>query len=518
MDYSSIVSSMYDYSISTYCRSDKYLRLYNRINSRISSIKYQYSLGLKLGRTVDPALYISDLRSLSRLLFRLDNNCVIRNTSLRYKRVYQVFNRRFPTKVEDHCMCLFGFYYAKKSNHRRCLDILKKDLDLKKSLGMCTKSVSKNLKDEEFKVNFYESYLNDVKVRCLQARKNELLTRLRLEVLQRVNEGWYLIFDTLTVEPRYEKVVFGKGSTAWSDYIRSFTRYLSIESDGSWRKSLVKQKVEGKNHYYFSVVEEGNVSGKLHIHVLHMVKSLPKGASDPSAGRPHLSYRREISFFKHFWKYGHSHPLPARFNNSDVYAKLGWLWPMSRDKVTGKLSDIKCGSGGAIVGYIGKYLTKSYVPRKEGLAWRVRMTRNLGRKIPQAIVDKANPNQLMLLINGWKMLKMKSQINCLPTKMIQVMALKRLIMLMTSSIQMSMLSLFRELKPKDVIIKSLKSQIWGTVSPIPRTSGHTRVLNIIATVDSSLSDLVCSVERQFLGKVQFHSNVKGLSREYRYVS
>ena len=53
------------------------------------------------------------------------------------------------------------------------------------------------------------------------ARQTEILARLRFEMRARVHfQGWFVVFNTLTVAPGAEKKVFSPAATAFKDYLR----------------------------------------------------------------------------------------------------------------------------------------------------------------------------------------------------------------------------------------------------------------------------------------------------------
>ena len=192
--------------------------------------------------------------------------------------------------------------------------------------------------------------------------------------------------------------VFGKDSKVWTDYVRRFDRSIGIKLFGSWRKAILARKNGDDFHSYFAVVERGSKTGRLHIHVVHMMKCLPSGCFDPNSGRavPNL---REVSKLKVFWEYGFSSPVAVRFNNADAYAKLYWRWPVKM-LASGIFDPLPCKEPEALVQYIGKYITKEYEKAldKEFVRWRIRMSRKMGMIQLMKVVKKANLRQLRLMI------------------------------------------------------------------------------------------------------------------------
>lgn len=203
--------------------------------------------------------------------------------------------------------------------------------------------------------------------RCMQHKS--LLT---FACWQAHNEGRYFVFNTLTVDDESLDVVFSKGSLAFRKYVRSFGP-----------------------HPYFGVVEKGAEKGRLHIHVLHMLKSLPAGCVDPNFGLP-IPKRQIIDGLRGRWPYGLSAPKAMRYSESqDAYAKAGWVWPCvpreGRKKQVRRVADVwspmPAKGVGAVCGYVTKYVVKAHETPKEDWKWRVKKSHSLG--IP-------------LLVNLWK--------------------------------------------------------------------------------------------------------------------
>ena len=130
---------------------------------------------------------------LDDMLYRLDNIQVICNKEDVYKEVYEEFNK-FPLSNELHAKELFGFsnvMLTKKRNAfiEQCL--------------ICYRDMSR------------------------KARKYDLSFRLKAECLLREKQGWFFIFNTLTVDSRNLETVFGKNSSAWTDYVRMVDRVIT---------------------------------------------------------------------------------------------------------------------------------------------------------------------------------------------------------------------------------------------------------------------------------------------------
>ncbi len=293
---------------------DKYFRLSDKIRSRINCIEYHIThLHLRPRNIVElvkaPAHQADrDLQVLRGLSSRLDINSIKYYTQCR-----DMFNRLYGNNTEDHMISLFGEYYRRESNNTDTL---------------------------------YKEFLENLKLSTQKARKHELIFRLACEARYRHHKGWYMVFNTLTVEN--EDDVFYKGSRVWTDYVRRVDNAVRIKLAGSVRKCKDKEVST-----VFGVVERGTKKGRLHIHCLHFLKALPKGCVDPNYGKV-IPSNREIHFFKQFWQHGFSVPIAVRYAMDDAYSKVGWRWPVDEEE-----QPVKASGPQALVFYLTKYITKS---------------------------------------------------------------------------------------------------------------------------------------------------------------
>ncbi|UOF79416.1 replication associated protein [Microviridae sp.] len=526
LDSIEFIDNIHEYPLSAYL-VDKHFRLYNSIRSRANALRFQLKIGTDLKRQFDASIVAKDLNKLNELLLRLDNNSLICNTA-RYSRVYRVFTARFPKTIEAHSMKVLGFYYPKRSTHRKNLEALERQLQFEINNGMPTDLTLDLLQDEKFKVMQYEEFMKVLKERCLEARKCELLSRLFLEMQQRVSQGWFVVFNTLTVNNDNHKEVFGdENSTAWTDYVRSISRSVGIKLYGSWRDALKARSSGEEFHSYFSVVERGSKSGRLHIHCLHFMSVLPDGCSDPNAGAS-VPYRREIEYLKSFWKFGDSHPIAVRFNNSDAYAKLFWLWPVQSEQVEGSNYrrpldiPIECEAPAAVVFYVGKYLTKEYDKpiQKEVSKWRTKMNRKMGLIFPQMIVNHPqmtiNHLQMILRLNNSQVFRLNKVVT-LPMTLLKRLALTKILTHHCCQIRLDVYKKLQLLTPRPDLSKRLRIMIQKTWISNPVKIGDTLTRDLSSTVGSSLIAIVQEVENQIFGNMSFTSNVRGNSMEVRYV-
>lgn len=315
----------------------RYYALLLRIRRRIAGLRSQLSMHLKNGGIVIGRCEY-DFSALGRLELRLVNYSLICSE---YKELLFSFNR-FPKTLESHSIDLFGVYYP-----------------LVGSYDSITSNILKVMKD-----------------RCKESRRQELMFRFRVAIEEAVRSGWFVVFNTLTVRPSEEALVFCSGSTAWTDYVRTVARCSPL------------------GHKYFCVVERGASTGRLHIHVVHLLRSLPIGSSDPNYGSSLC--RREISAFKRLWKFGFSSPIAVRFNHHDAFGSIGWRWPMLSGTTLPVLNSVP----GQLASYLGSYLGKGNILEKGGYIWRTRMSRSLGLETLRKVVQGESLESLesMLLL------------------------------------------------------------------------------------------------------------------------
>ena len=319
-----------------------------------AGLEFQHQLAVKHELPFSVYPYRAFHERLNQEIRRLDDYSVISHTRLRQLRIE--FLRK---NVREHSEFFFGRYIPRVGKYTR----------------------------------FERVLLDKVRGRCLSARKNELLFRAELAVTSAVRDGWFVLFNTLTVAPEHEATVFSVGSRAFSEYIRAMERKVHRAVHGSVRRGN-----GDRTHRYFAVVERGDATGKLHIHVVHLLKRLPDCCSDPNFGvaRP---VRREVDSLRELWQYGWSSPVACRFGPLDAYGRIGWSWP--HDMVAGRLVPQRCSNSGAVAGYLTKYLTKDVRERRKDV-WRVRMTRGLGVLELRSLLQTLNPETLMFLsLHPW---------------------------------------------------------------------------------------------------------------------
>jgi len=202
------------------------------------------------------------------------------------------------------------------------------------------------------------------------ARRAEYIARLSSEVAYRHSLGWYMVFDTLTIDPAREDAFFEDG-TAMRDHFRSIGRLVNValgRRSGDSFEDVFK---------YFAVPEYGDSTGRLHYHCVYLMAALPLNTADPNIGR-FVRNRREVGTLK-TWRFGFSAPIALRYSG-DAFSRDGWYWPVTKG---GKAMPVKPLI--AVVRYVIKYVSKSVSGREKwvqskphGSAFRIRMSRKLG--------------------------------------------------------------------------------------------------------------------------------------------
>lgn len=221
------------------------------------------------------------------------------------------------------------------------------------------------------------------------ARRALVMARLQWELRKRHEQGWYIIFDTLTIAPDRAEAFYADPQ-AIRDYFRNYGRAI-LRAEG-------RDTGESTDdcYTYFCCPEYGTRGGRLHFHCLHFCRTLPKGCCDPNAYRA-LKHRRVVEGLRKHWKFGFSKPIAVRYHN-DAFTRKGWVWPTD-----GGGRAIKCTGYMAVGYYVTKYVCKNLegyrhdaVKRMEDRTWkgsnkplskpvvvhartfRIRMSRHLG--------------------------------------------------------------------------------------------------------------------------------------------
>lgn len=417
----------------------KIFRLKNYLLGRANSLEQYWARHIK---PFDESVITQECNRLRFYALRLDIYSVVYHT--RYKRVYNL-SKTFPKSLKEHITQLWGSYYdSPKIDYSKetVANLLYKQLELKSKHG----------------------------------RKAEALARLSLEMQTR--KDWYAVFNTLTVESASLDYVFKPGSGAWHNYIVSIDRLFGINSHGSWRKALTERKKGNEFHTYFAVVERGSKTGRLHIHVLHLFKDMPKTFSDPNTALT-VPYRREIFKLKPYWSYGKSSPIAVRFGPGDAFAKSGWRWPTAKDRI----NPLKLSTHGAMVNYIAKYVSKSYIEENKSCQtiripkmFRIRCSRNLGKTVVNQLVQGFTYLQVQSIIRERRLPYLPGV--RLPRNLLRRSCVKRYLSRIENYAIKTVFNFHMELKSRTKYVKHLMNMMRQTPTLKSPSSGHLMTRNL----------------------------------------
>ena len=259
-------------------------------------------------------------------------------------------------------------------------------------------------------------------------------TRIRMQLMEWKKLDRPIIFSTLTVEPEHYDYVFAPGSTAWRYYLRNLKNWIAKEHDGT----------HGKMHYV-TVLEEGDTTGRMHMHCLFFLERL-ETCADPNKGisNKKTAVNRQIKELDFLWPYGFSEHIPTRWNRNDYWAKLGWQWPI--DKESG--FPLNKSSVTKLTEYLANYILKSKLNRKE-LTWRTKMDREMGTNTLTAVIYQLKMKELIALCKYRKTpTRMQIMGEDVPYRLIRGIAVKRMLRWLRTHRN-------PEALPKDTTLKTL---------------------------------------------------------------
>ena len=187
--------------------------------------------------------------------------------------------------------------------------------------------------------------------------------RTSVECLEANRDGWYVVFDTLTYDPsRYDDEEFGKEVFKWIKKLRQRVGVAYFGSDDAIKGHYSSE------FFRYCLVFEQHKSGRLHAHCIYFMRDLPLGTSyaDPNEkNRSRPNRLQPVGFPRP--EFGFSNPIAVRFDGRDVWARLGWSWPLDKTGVPRAPSSPVA---------LARYLTK-YISKERGVA-RCRMSQNFG--------------------------------------------------------------------------------------------------------------------------------------------
>jgi len=196
------------FSPSAVASVDRVSRLHASISARLTGLHFQF-INVLHRPSHFQAVFDEHVFRLSALAIRLVHNSVVCNDE--YRRCLSEW-KTFPLTLENHCILLFGSFTKKKKwDPAFKLKELKEAADRARLAGCSLeflKSLEDRIGDEEFLSEQMIAFIEKMKASMMAGRKSELLRRLSIELEDRCKAGWYVVFNTLTVEPEFYDKVF----------------------------------------------------------------------------------------------------------------------------------------------------------------------------------------------------------------------------------------------------------------------------------------------------------------------
>lgn len=321
-----------------------------------------------------------------------------------------------------------------------------------------------------------------LKSKSATARLAEHKWRMIEEITERAAQGWYIVFNTLTVDNNHYETVFETGSRAWSYYIREIDTIIGQEIHPSVRAALTAKKTD-PYHTYFAIVERGKLHGRLHIHVIHCMKEIPGSWKRDPNERLGPPKNRQVFGMKKLWQFGHSMPVACRFSDFDAFGRLGWSWPVKLDGT--KFKPIAAKPPLAIARYMCKYLVKAYTARKGSYQWRMRVNNGFGLQRMRRTIETIPREVLWDFLNQAPM-KVLADERPLPTTRLRIECLRSLLKLNRNGRRESVQSLsrLRTMRRSLTVVTPqppLGEQLRSLMRPMKTSSSQ----NIIITVQQS---------------------------------
>lgn len=198
--------------------------------------------------------------------------------------------------------------------------------------------------------------------------------RLKEEINEAVENKWYPLFGTYTVDPKrlpggcLTRDDLWKKTPAWDRFVKRFKTAVADEC-GYGRKPAKWPR--GHTFFkYLAVIEHGKSGEHPHVHVVWLCKRIPRAwRIDPNKNSM-VRTKQDIPAASALWEHGIQRCTMGLFIVDSWFAK-NWLVPIASSN--GKPR--KIGDANSVAGYIAKYMTKGGTRQ-----WnhRVKATRNLG--------------------------------------------------------------------------------------------------------------------------------------------
>lgn len=231
--------------------------------------------------------------------------------------------------------------------------------------------------------------------------KQRVMFQIRAEVCKAEADGWYTIFDSLTLKP-------GNYSAARNDaMVRKYLRDLRRSVGATLGYTAREADAEREDLVRYVCVPEVSKDGREHTHILMWLRALPRDASDPNRGRK-VPYRRELTCMKRFWEGGWSSPKIVRTHAHDAWGKAGYVWHVQPvdNAYSGPLHfyrgpwmRAKPTPSHKVGNYLTKYLTKHYGEAKR---WnrRISTNRTCGRTLLREALEALPLDRLLVLMEN----------------------------------------------------------------------------------------------------------------------
>lgn len=224
-----------------------------------------------------------------------------------------------------------------------------------------------------------------------QTRKSEWIYRVVNETERCIDDKWFPLFGTYTVDPAvlpelgllHRDEVF-TDANAWDKFIKRFKAEIA-DCLGYGRKPS-KWPPTRSWFRYFACIEHGQSGEHPHIHCLFFLKGIPDGwKHDPNYGN-RFNLLFDIPAASALWEYGEQKETKGLFVTGSWFAE-NWETPVKYED--GKFREITVGNPAIVAGYIGKYMGKgAQIKWTNGKYHRVRATKSLGMdKIRLALLD-----------------------------------------------------------------------------------------------------------------------------------
>ena len=291
--------------------------------------------------------------------------------------------------------------------------------------------------------------------------------------------GWFIVFDTLTFR---DLSVAAEGlSTGWAVYAKRVRRAVGMHVYGS--KALMRAAPVSDFARHCCVVEHGEKTGRVHMHVIWWLRDLPPSwARDPNAGR-RVPDRRELSEMKPLWDYGFSTPIICRIGPDDAWARAGHQWPV--DRKTGR--NLVVAGPAALGSYVSKYLTKQH---GSVIQWRTRMSRGLGLRSLRALLRISPTSYLRSLASPLRYPILISPSVSVPSKLLRAAAWSE-----------RMSRSWASTRHRSMICRTMMSRSGVDILAVIRASISSRSESASASALSYLSEAIAriggSFDRQF---------------------